>query len=644
MNKEIEEILRKKEEEQKDNNSQIEKLKENKICANCQHFFKGQCRKSLDPIDYKDVSPLWSCGSFHLDFDEKDFDEVKIKARNETKKEIYTALLINDKNKATEEIVNLFKSENWVFSLRDDEKEEVWIYNNGIYEPNGISYIKEFVRNIVGKAYTTHFANIIIEKIKTDTFIEKDVFFNSANSLKDKIPVWNGVLNLKTRELEGFEPIKIFFSKIPVDYKPGYKCEKIIKFFNDILERQEDIDVLQEWFGYCLYKDYQIEKSIMLFGKGRNGKGQLLELLKRFVGFDNVSSVSLNRLVDENSFNVAELHNKLVNIGGDVDGSYLEKVGMFQQLTGNDLISAKRKFKTDIKFTNYSKLIFACNNLPRPGQTSEGFWDRWILFKFPFKFVHKEIYDEIEEEERENLKIRTNNIISELTNENEMSGLLNWALDGLDRLMKKGHFTLTKSTREVKDQWIKASNSLIPFCEEFIEQDYDGMITKEHFRHIYNSYCSENKIETVSDKSIHYYLTKELGVVSHKEYVNMEEWQEDFSGGKTKYKQIMCWKGISYSKGSKDSNGFSTYRKKGKFTIGEKRVDIHTTLTTIDDNPNSANIQNSILNIFSTKKELSLNDIYEKISINPEELEEELKDLKTQGLIVETKPNKFIKL
>jgi len=616
----------------------------NKICANCQHYFKGQCRKSLNPDDYKDVSPLSTCGSFMMVVDEKGFDEVKVNQRNETKKNIFTFLLMKDKERATEEIVNLFKSENQVFSLRDDEKEEVWIYNNGIYEPNGISYIKEFVRNIVGKAYTTHFANVIIEKIKTDTFIEKEVFFNSANAYKNEIPLWNGILNLRTRELSHFDPSKIFFSKIPIDYNKKYKCEKIMKFFNEILERQEDIDVLQEWFGYCLYKDYQIEKSIMLFGKGRNGKGQLLELLKRFVGFDNVSSVSLNRLVDENSFNVAELHNKLVNIGGDVDGSYLEKVGMFQQLTGNDLISAKRKFKTDIKFTNYAKLIFACNNLPRPGQTSEGFWDRWILFKFPYKFIHKEIYDKLKEDERENYKIRTNNIISELTNEKEMSGLLNWALDGLDRLMKKGHFKLTKSTREVKDLWIKSSNSLIPFCEEFIEQDYDGMITKEHFRQFYNSYCKEHKIETISDKGIHYYLTKELGAVSHKEYVNVEEWQNDFGGSKTKYKQIMCWKGISYSKGSMDSNGFSTYRKKVNFPIGQKRVDIHTIHTTIDENHNSASIQNSILDIFLTNKELSLNDIYEKISINPEELEEELEKLKTQGLIVETKPSKFIKL
>jgi len=643
MNEEIEEILRKKQEEINSEIGYEGSRKENKICVNCQNFFKGQCRKSLDSTDYKDVSPLWSCGSWLSSEVGTTFETIKNINRNETKKEIYTALLIKDKNKATEEIVNLFKSENWVFSLRDDEKEEVWIYNNGIYEPNGISYIKEFVRNIVGKAYTTHFANIIIEKIKTDTFIEKDLFFNSANSLKNEIPVWNGILNLKTRELKGFEPTKIFFSKIPVDYNEKYKCEKIIKFFNEILERQEDIDVLQEWFGYCLYKDYQIEKSIMLFGKGRNGKGQLLELLKRFVGFDNVSSVSLNRLVDENSFNVAELHNKLVNIGGDVDGSYLEKVGMFQQLTGNDLISAKRKFKTDIKFTNYAKLIFACNNLPRPGQTSEGFWDRWILFKFPYKFVHKEIYEELADEDRDNIKIRTNNIISELTSENEMSGLLNWALDGLDRLMKKGHFSLTKSTREVKDQWIKASNSLIPFCEEYIEEDYESMITKEHFRQVYNSYCKENKIETISDKGIHYYLTKELGVISRKEYINVEEDFENFNI-QSKHKQFYVWKGIKFSQGSQDSYGFSTYREKVKFTIGQKRVDMLTNLTTIDDKEKSVSIQNSILDIFSTKKELSLNELYEKISLNPEELERELEELKTQGLIAETKPNKFVKL
>ena len=434
---------------------------EGKICSNCQHFFENKCTKEL--YNNVETSPLSTCGEFLESAIFTTQEKALTKLRNQFKTEIYNALLVKDKNLATEKIVELFEKEHNVISIRNDDKDEVWIYNTGIYQPNGSSYIKEFVRKICGKAYTTHFANIVIEKIQTDTFCDAETFFGAPRQFKELIPLQNGVLNVETRELENFCPSMVFFSKVPIEYKKNIKPEKTIEFFKEILEEEEDILILQEWFGYCLYKDYQIEKSFMLYGKGRNGKGQLLELLKRFVGFNNVSGVSLGRLADENSFNVAELQHSLVNIGGDVDGTYLEKVGMFQQLTGNDLISAKRKFKTDIKFTNHSKLIFACNNLPRPGQTSDGFWDRWNLLKFPYKFVHKDILDTMKDEDKLMMKVRKNNVIAELTTEKEMSGLLNWALDGLDRLLKNSHFSLTPSTLDVKSRWIKESDSFAAF-------------------------------------------------------------------------------------------------------------------------------------------------------------------------------------
>ena len=135
--------------------------------------------------------------------------------------------------------------------------------------------------------------------------------------------------------------------------------------------RKEDIDLIQELFGYILHKDYSIEKAIMLYGKGRNGKGQFLELIKNFVGKDNLSAVSLQRLADENSFNIHELHTKLVNVGGDISDSYLSETGMFKSLTGNDIIRSSRVF---IYFTQLCEcregslmsFLFSSSSLPNP--------------------------------------------------------------------------------------------------------------------------------------------------------------------------------------------------------------------------------------------------------------------------------------
>ena len=42
------------------------------------------------------------------------------------------------------------------------------------------------------------------------------------------------------------------------------------------------------------------------------------------------------------------------------------------------------------------------------------------------------------------------NIIEKLTTEDELSGLLNWSLEGLNRLIERGHFLQTKTTEEMR--------------------------------------------------------------------------------------------------------------------------------------------------------------------------------------------------
>ena len=401
---------------------------------------------------------------------------------------------------------------NKFFTTRDDFKNEIWYYQDGIYVPNGRTYIKEFTRELLKCYFNSRLVNDVIGKVEVLTYINEDDFFQKEN--KQEVALLNGVLNVKNKKLYDFTPDKIFFNKLPLIYDPTKKCDKFLNFLSEILENKEDVGVVQELFGYLLYKDYQIEKSFMFLGKGRNGKGQLLDLMKRFVGVNNCSGVSLQRLCDENSFNISELHNKLVNIGGDIDGGYLETTGMFKQLSGNDLISAKRKFKNDLKFRNYSKMIFSCNNLPGTKDVSQGFWDRWILLKFPFRFEFPDIINRAPANERRFFKKRINNVVETFTTDDELSGLLNWALVGLDRLLSKGHFEFTSSTLDVQKRWVREANSFSFFAENVLESDFDGVITKDDLRTAYNAFCRQFGVEALGDKAISSFMTREFGASS----------------------------------------------------------------------------------------------------------------------------------
>jgi putative DNA primase/helicase len=280
-----------------------------------------------------------------------------------------------------------------------------------------------------------------------------------------------------------------------------------------------------------LYKEYFIEKSIMLVGDGRNGKGKMIELLKRLVGTNNCCSVPLASLRAD-GFSISELFGKLFNLAGDIGNQDLKDTSMFKSLTGRDLVNGKRKFMNDLSFENYSKFVFACNELPMVYDLSKGFWDRWILLEFPYTFLPQEELDEAKN--KENLKLRDPDIINEITTPEEMSGFLNQALIGLKRLKDNKNFSSTCGSDEVKETWIKKSNSFIAFCYNYIEDDYEGVITKKELRKKYSTYCKDNKIPPKSDFVIKRALQDMYGISEEKNNILGNNWDWVWVGIKWK--------------------------------------------------------------------------------------------------------------
>jgi P4 family phage/plasmid primase-like protien len=424
-------------------------------------------------------------------------------------KEIYIAIAVKDRDKATELLVKEIKSNNFIYTTRDDVKSEMWIYKEGIYVPQGKSFVREFSREILGEAYSTQLSNAIISKIEADTFIEHDEFFNT--NYIEEIPLINGILNIRTRELTEHTPQKIFFNKLPVTYNPDSDCPNVLNHFRSILSSDEDVKVMMELFGYLLLKEYKIEKAVMFVGFGRNGKSKTIELMKRFIGAENCASLPL-RALHEESFSLSELFGKMANLAADLSKTDLQETGMIKSLIGRDTIQAKRKYLRDLNFVNYAKMIFAANELPKIFDTTDGFWTKWVLIEFPYKFVTKEQYDSASEEERKMWKIMDPDIIEKLTEEEELSGLLNYALDGLDRLLGNKDFSYTKSTSQVKDMWIRKSDSFTAFCYDHIEEDSNAIISKKDLRKYYHKYNKIHKLSGCSDKAIKITLESMFGV------------------------------------------------------------------------------------------------------------------------------------
>jgi len=363
------------------------------------------------------------------------------------------------------------------------------------------------------------------------------------------IAVENGILDLKTKELSKFSPKYFILNTLPVKYDPKKKCPKILTFLSEVLY-EDDISIIQELAGYCLYREYPIHKGIMLIGEGANGKSTFMEVLRTMLNNDNVSTEPLQAF-ETNRFSMVSLYGKLANIYPDLSDSSLKATGLFKMLTGGDTITAEYKYRDRFCFKNYAKLIFSANKIPESPDDSAAFFRRWIIINFPNQFLP------------ENPKTDPN-LLKKLTTPDEISGFFNWALEGLERLLKNGKFSNAKSIEDTRMQYIRSSDPVKAFVMDMLDFDSNVFIPKETVYKAFIKYCFEMKLPTVSKRTFENKLVENSP--------SIQTVRRD-----VKSKRQVCWLGIAM---------------KGNATNATKTT-LFTTVSILDSKENTKNTQKS---------------------------------------------------
>ena len=322
---------------------------------------------------------------------------------------------------------------------------------DGAYHIGAEHIIKRAVEKMLGERASIHYKSEIVDHIKHLSVVDCSEVMD-INPFKDWVLFKNGRLNPLTREFKpGFDPKEIYLNPVPVTYDPTATCPEWDSFISTVVGKEADRRTLYELAGYCFMPGYPIHKAAIFVNSGRGGKGTYLAGLRALLGSNNYTAVPL-QAIDSDRFSVANLYGKRANIAGELSAGDLKHDSKFKGITGGDVVDAENKGENKFTFTNEAKCIFATNQVPATEDESDGAMSRWV----PVEFVHNF--------EREGSMIP--DFYKRLVTPSELSGFLNKALDGLDRLRQQGGFSSAMSCDDVREWWRQKSDTVYYFLDE----------------------------------------------------------------------------------------------------------------------------------------------------------------------------------
>lgn len=342
------------------------------------------------------------------------------------------------------------------------------------------------------KKQTEDNAKKILENIKAKGFFLERIKKNQENRVVNFL---NGTLKITKK---GKLIFKEQHSKkdaatniLKFDYDKNAKAPKWTKFLNRVLPDKDDQATLMQYIGYCFLPSHAYETFLMLYGKsGANGKSVIMNVIRSFFGEENTSSLQLQQFKGHELY---ALFNKIINIGSEIDGQNLDD-GQIAILKA--LVSPKDPISINIKNEKNllqllpkekPKMIFSLNRKVKSG-LDDGFFRRVLLLTFDFEIKDEEKVRELEDRFKD-----------------EMSGILNIALEHLQTLIKNGKFT--KSKRMIKDmeEYKDSINPIRRYINDCIEEDDSCVVAKDL---AYAHYCEYAKEKGNKPLSYQMFFTK----------------------------------------------------------------------------------------------------------------------------------------
>lgn len=302
----------------------------------------------------------------------------------------------------------------------------------------------------------------------------------------DLLAMANGLLDLDAAILEEEQCLRVptpdWFSLTswPFGFDPKAKCRRWRRVLKEVLPRESERFLLQEYLGYCLTFDTSQHRFLVLVGEGANGKSVVTEVATHVLGRDNVTHVGLERFGDR--FSMAPMMGRLANIVSELGAVRGVAEDFLKAIVSGDRVQVEFKFKSPVYVSLTTRLLFATNELPVFRDRSRGLWRRLMIL--PFNVT-------IPEEKQDKKLART-------ICDTEAPGVFNWMLAGLRRLRSRGAFRLPSISRRAVEGHRRASNPALAFLEERCRADQAGQVPCSQLYSRYAAWCEHQRLRPLT--------------------------------------------------------------------------------------------------------------------------------------------------
>lgn len=485
-------------------------------------------RKDAEPLSSHDYQTQTDDSDGLTWQDVRDFYQFAEQEQNATK---------GSARKAAADVLEAETS--WMYVL---ESEQLWVYDgdSGQYRQFGASTATHRLESELGAFYAESERREVIGRLEARNQVHRDVL-NARDRDDPLLCVKNGVINLRTGERTEHSPEYHFVRGLDVGYEPAdADPEKVIDFLDQVTQREADRDTLLDHLAHGLMPGHPYRAFVVCYGPGGNGKTQVSELFRGFVGSENAAAVEIDELAD-GDFATGDLPGTFINWGDDMagdGGGQLSDLSLLKKATGGSEIRANEKYEKTFNFKNEAAMFFSANEPPRIGEQKASIQDRIYPIEMPYRFKSDPDQDDPME------KQKVPNVSKKLLDDDAaMRGLLMLAVSHAQELIdSRGEYSQPETPEERLEKYNRSADPIVKFAGRALQEaPAEYKIRKDDAYRVFRDFAESWEERSASERGFKRQLpgatTFDMEGARSRALASPDDGEE----------RVTCWKRVQWS-------------------------------------------------------------------------------------------------